>query len=202
MSKQNKLNRLATARIPFPSGDWIMHAYGDDAQDYSPQLALIPAWYAEKDIPSKSLVRVHSECLTGDIFHSLKCDCGAQLDAAMERIADEGGVLIYLRQEGRGIGIVEKLKAYQLQNEGLDTVDANLKLGHAADQRTYEDVPAILDDLGITEVRLITNNPDKIESLQALGVAVVHREALIIEDKPENEDYMKTKKERMGHLLP
>jgi GTP cyclohydrolase II len=148
------------------------------------------------------LVRIHSECFTGDVLGSRRCDCGDQLHAAMNLIASEQrGIILYLRQEGRGIGLAEKLKAYNLQDSGLDTVDANLALGHAADARDYSIAAAILRDLGVRSVRLITNNPDKISELRRLDVSVVERVAIETAIYPENAGYLLTKAERMNHLL-
>ena len=148
------------------------------------------------------LIRLHSECLTGDVFGSAKCDCGDQLDAALERIQADGcGVLLYLRQEGRGIGLVNKIKAYALQETGLDTVDANRALGLPDDMRDYSLAMQIIAYLGITRVRLLTNNPSKIAALTDNGIQVVSREAIQMASNPVNHDYLVTKKERMGHLL-
>ncbi|KGK89836.1 3,4-dihydroxy-2-butanone 4-phosphate synthase [Desulfosporosinus sp. HMP52] len=148
------------------------------------------------------LVRVHSECLTGDVFHSKRCDCGDQLAAAMEEIEQEGrGVLLYMRQEGRGIGLLNKLRAYKLQEEGKDTVEANLALGFPEDLRDYGVGAQILADLGISKVRLMTNNPRKIVGLEGYGLDVVERVPLEISSKPENTKYLCTKKQKMGHFL-
>lgn len=148
------------------------------------------------------LVRVHSSCATGDIFGSLRCECGEQLHKAMERIEKEGkGVIVYLNQEGRGIGLMEKIKAYKLQEEGLDTVDANLHLGHQADERDYGVGAQILRHLGVTKMRLMTNNPVKRVGLEAYGLTVVENVPIEITPNPYNEFYMRTKKERMGHVL-
>jgi GTP cyclohydrolase II len=148
------------------------------------------------------LVRLHSECLTGDVFGSLKCDCGPQLDAALHRIAEEGwGVLLYLRQEGRGIGLVNKLRAYALQDQGFDTVDANLRLGFAIDARDFGVAAKMLDLLGQQRVRLLTNNPAKVAGLSAAGINVVERVAHQIAANPHNEGYLATKRDRTGHVL-
>ncbi|ARJ06056.1 riboflavin biosynthesis protein RibBA [Cnuibacter physcomitrellae] len=150
-----------------------------------------------------ALVRVHSECLTGEAFGSLKCECGPQLDASLDLIAEHGGAVIYLRgQEGRGIGLVNKLRAYRLQEDGLDTLDANLALGLPADARDYTAASAILDDLGITSVRLLTNNPEKVRQLEEHGIAVSERVPLVVGGSAFNENYLDTKRDRMGHLLP
>ena len=148
------------------------------------------------------LARVHSECLTGDVFGSLRCDCGRQLDESMQIIAKEGkGVILYMNQEGRGIGLVEKIKAYSLQDKGLDTVEANEALGHKADLRDYGIGAQILVDLGIKNIRLLTNNPRKIVGLEGYGLHVVERVSLEIEPNPANYRYLKTKKEKLGHNL-
>ena len=148
------------------------------------------------------LVRVHSECLTGDVFHSLRCDCGDQLAAALAMIENEGsGVLLYLSQEGRGIGLLNKLKAYKLQEEGLDTVDANLKLGLPADLRDYGIGAQILQDLGLGSIRILTNNPKKIIGLEGYGLSVTEQVPIVAVANPHNEEYLATKRDRMGHTL-
>ena len=149
------------------------------------------------------LVRVHSECLTGDVFHSLRCDCGEQLEAALAMIEREGaGVLLYLSQEGRGIGLLNKLRAYKLQEEGLDTVDANLKLGLPADLRDYGIGAQILVDLGLSSIRILTNNPKKIHGLEGYGLSVADQVPIQSVPNPHNEEYLRTKRERIGHIAP
>ncbi len=153
------------------------------------------------DFSKPVLMRFHSECLTGDLFHSLRCDCGEQLEEAMRKTAKEGGVIIYLRQEGRGIGIINKLKAYQLQDKGADTIEANELLGLPVDNREYDSAIEIIQQLGITNVRLLTNNPLKVEAFAKTSVKVVERVGLEIAKRPENERYLNTKRDDMGHKL-
>jgi 3,4-dihydroxy 2-butanone 4-phosphate synthase / GTP cyclohydrolase II len=156
----------------------------------------------EVDGAEDVLVRVHSECLTGDVFHSLRCDCGEQLELALRRIDQEGkGVVLYLSQEGRGIGLLSKLKAYELQEQGLDTVEANLRLGFAADQREYGIGSQILADLGLSTIRVLTNNPKKISGIAGFGLEVVAQEPIVVEPNNENRRYLETKREKLGHKL-
>jgi GTP cyclohydrolase II len=151
---------------------------------------------------SPPLVRIHSQCLTGDVFHSLRCDCRQQLEMALGMIRDEGaGILIYEQQEGRGIGLMAKLQAYQLQDEGLDTVEANERLGFKADQRDFALPAEMLKALGVTRVRLLSNNPEKVEALERAGVEVVERVPCEVTPSPHAEEYLKTKKEKLGHLF-
>ena len=187
--------------IPTLHGDFRVRGYSDAATG-AEHLALIAGASGSEALGAGALVRVHSECLTGEALGSLKCDCGPQLDAAMAAIAAEGGVIIYLRgHEGRGIGLLAKLQAYRLQEEGLDTLDANLALGLPADAREYVAAAAILEDLGLGEVRLLTNNPDKIAQLSAEGITVLERVPLLVGQQASNRGYLQAKRDRMGHLL-
>jgi GTP cyclohydrolase II len=192
------LKRQADALLPTPWGTFRMIAYARRNDDPLPHLAMVHENFDVQNHPT--LVRVHSECMTGDVFHSHRCDCGEQLDYAMRLAAERGGVVIYLRQEGRGIGLINKLKAYQWQDKGLNTAEANIKLGFKADERTYEDAITILQDLSIQKITLLTNNPLKINYLQAEGIQVINREPIVIEAKEENEFYLHTKRDFMGHL--
>jgi len=178
-------------------GDLAFRAYRDEITGFE-HLAVFRG-----PLGDGALVRVHSECLTGEVFGSARCECGPQLDTALERIAAEGGVVVYLRgHEGRGIGLVAKLRAYALQDEGYDTVDANLALGFAADARDFGAAAAILADLGVRRVRLLTNNPDKERQLEEHGVAVDELVPLITGVARDNAGYLGTKRDRMGHVLP
>jgi 3,4-dihydroxy 2-butanone 4-phosphate synthase/GTP cyclohydrolase II len=194
-----QVERVAQARIPTAHG--VFRAVGYRATfDDAEHVALV---YGELGNGDDVLVRVHSECLTGDVFGSLRCDCGPQLQAALARVADEGrGVVLYMRgHEGRGIGLLHKLQAYQLQDQGRDTIDANLELGLPADARDYGTGAQILADLGIRSMRLLTNNPAKRAGLEGYGLQVVGRVALPVRPHPENVRYLRTKRDRMGHLL-
>lgn len=197
--KREKLVELERkVSLPTEAGRFDLYLYRSLPDDHH-HLALVMGRPAEQPAP---LVRVHSECLTGDVFGSLRCDCGTQLKAAMERIAAEGhGVVLYMRQEGRGIGLAKKLHAYELQEAGLDTVEANQKLGFDADLRDYGIGAQILADLGLKRIRLLTNNPRKIIGLKGHGLEVVERVALVLPTTEHNERYLETKRTKMGHWL-
>jgi 3,4-dihydroxy 2-butanone 4-phosphate synthase/GTP cyclohydrolase II len=193
------VKRLTEARLPTQWGDFTCYAY-ESVLDGTEHLAFVKgAVQGQDDV----LVRVHSECLTGDVFGSLRCDCGPQLAAAMQQVGEEGlGVVVYLRgHEGRGIGLGHKLRAYHLQDRGHDTVDANVALGLPVDSREYGIGSQILVDLGVTTMRLMTNNPAKYGGLEGFGLEIVERVPLLTEPNPENIHYLRTKRERMGHLL-
>jgi 3,4-dihydroxy 2-butanone 4-phosphate synthase/GTP cyclohydrolase II len=183
--------------VPTEHGAFRFRAYRD-RQTGADHLAIISG-----NPTNGALIRVHSECLTGEVFASEKCECGPQLDAALDAIQQEGGVVIYMRgHEGRGIGLINKLKAYRLQEDGLDTIDANLALGFPADGRDYGAAVAILEDLGISEVRAITNNPEKLRQLKERGITVIERVPLVVGVGEFNEKYLEAKRDRMGHVLP
>ncbi|MDQ3841510.1 MAG: bifunctional 3,4-dihydroxy-2-butanone-4-phosphate synthase/GTP cyclohydrolase II [Actinomycetota bacterium] len=185
-------------RLPTQFGEFRLKAYENDVDDMT-HLALIMGEPEGKD---NVLVRVHSACLTGDAFHSLRCDCGGQLDRAMRAIAEEGeGVLVYMQQEGRGIGLLNKMKAYHLQDEGLDTVEANQRLGFAPDLRDYGIGAQILKDLDLSRIRFMTNNLTKVVGLQGFGLEITERIPLEVEPNGENERYLKTKKEKLNHVF-
>jgi 3,4-dihydroxy 2-butanone 4-phosphate synthase / GTP cyclohydrolase II len=197
--KDKLVKRTAEARIPTAYGDFTCYVY-ESVMDGEQHLALVKGdVHGEENV----LVRVHSECLTGDVFGSLRCDCGPQLDAAIKRIAEEGvGCVVYLRgHEGRGIGIGHKLRAYTLQEQGHDTVDANLELGLPVDSREYGIGAQILVDVGVTTMRVMTNNPAKYGGLEGFGIDIVGRVPLESVPNPENINYLRTKRERMGHML-
>lgn len=192
------VERRVSSRIPTPDGIFNLHLYREPGTEKE-HLAFTMGTWNESD---PVLVRMHSECFTGDVLGSMRCDCGDQLKAALVEISREGrGALIYLRQEGRGIGLEEKLKAYNLQDTGLDTVEANLALGHSADARDYSVGAAILHDLGIGMVRLLTNNPAKVGGLEAYGINVTERVPLEMMIHEHNRDYLVTKVKRMHHLI-
>ncbi len=192
--------RVTDVALPNTKGDFQLHLYENRYDENEHHIAMVKGDVAKGELVT---VRVHSECLTGDVFGSHRCDCGLQLDMAMDQIAAEGcGVIVYMRQEGRGIGLANKIKAYRLQEEGKDTVEANEALGFAADSREYWFAAQMLKDLGVQNIRLLTNNPLKVSGLQQYGINVVERVALQVSSNPENEKYLRTKKEKMGHILP
>jgi 3,4-dihydroxy 2-butanone 4-phosphate synthase/GTP cyclohydrolase II len=197
--REKLVQRVSTARMPTSHGDFVTHVY-ESSVNGEQHLALIRGII---DTEAPILVRVHSECLTGDVFGSRRCDCGQQLDAALEQIASDGtGVVLYLRgHEGRGIGLAHKLRAYALQEQGLDTVDANLALGLPVDTRDYSVGAQILADLGVRRMRLMTNNPAKYAGLDGYGLEIAERTPLVVRPEAENLAYLRTKQDRLGHLL-
>ena len=188
---------VASSKLPTEWGEFQLHVFAD-SDTGKEHLALI---YGRPQDDAAALCRVHSECLTGDALHSLRCDCGSQLQEAMRRVAAQGsGVILYLRQEGRNIGLGNKIRAYALQDKGADTVQANMELGFAADERDYSMCAPILKSLGISALRLMTNNPKKVSALQDLGFEVSERLALITGENSHNQYYLATKRDKLGHL--
>ncbi|RTH07495.1 bifunctional 3,4-dihydroxy-2-butanone-4-phosphate synthase/GTP cyclohydrolase II [Thermus scotoductus] len=192
------VKREAEALLPTRFGEFRILGYRDSLTGEEHAALVMGSWDPEEPV----LVRMHSECLTGDALHSLRCDCGFQRDLALERISKEGkGVLVYLRQEGRGIGLINKIRAYHLQDQGLDTVEANLALGFPPDLRDYGVGAQILYDLGVRKMRLLTNNPRKVKALSGFGIEIVERIPLRAGDNPHNERYLQAKKEKLGHWM-
>lgn len=189
-------SQLVSSRLPSKYGQFVIDAF-DSGREEQPHLALHNAGVRSGVVN----VRIHSECITGDVFGSIRCDCGEQLSASLQYIEQHGGVLIYLRQEGRGIGLVNKLKAYNLQDEGFDTIVANHQLGFATDLRNYDAAIAILKQLGIIRINLLTNNPEKLEAFENSGIYIESRIPVIISPVADNERYLQTKKDGMGHLI-
>ena len=189
---------IASSQLPTPWGTFQMHGFEDDASGKEHVVLTLGEFDDEKPV----LARIHSECLTGDALFSMRCDCGFQLQEALKRISEEGrGALLYLRQEGRGIGLLNKIKAYHLQDGGADTVEANEQLGFEADMRDYSMCITMLEHLGIKQVRLMTNNPRKVGALKKFGVPVVEREPLQVGKNRHNEDYLATKAGKLGHMM-
>jgi GTP cyclohydrolase II len=195
-----RLRKVAEASFPSRFGQFRIHGF-EGRRGHAVEEAVVLTM-GDIATPAPPLVRIHSECLTGDVFHSLRCDCRAQLELALSLIAEEGrGILIYEHKEGRGIGLLNKLRAYELQDAGADTVEANEKLGFEADLRNYEMPPEILRHFGATRVRLLSNNPEKIEALERAGITVSERVPCQPAVTATAEDYLRTKKEKLGHLL-
>ncbi|RKV72271.1 MAG: GTP cyclohydrolase II [Neisseria sp.] len=192
-----KIKYIASCRLPTEWGVFTMHGFEEaDGQEH---IALSMGDFSD-GLPVLS--RIHSECLTGDALFSQKCDCGPQLKAAMQAVQKEGrGIIVYLRQEGRGIGLINKIRAYRLQDQGLDTVEANLKLGLPVDARDFSLAKHIYDHLGVHEIKLLTNNPEKVSTLQQAGISIVERIPLQVGENSENERYLHTKAEKLGHFL-
>lgn len=192
------INRLVTSRIPTPYGQFQLILFANN-YDHKEHMAFVLGTVQDQE---NVLLRVHSECFTGDVLGSLRCDCGEQLERAFQLVGEaKRGAILYLRQEGRGIGLLDKLRAYNLQDQGYDTVEANLKLGHQADERDYTAAGLIIRDLGIRSIKLVTNNPKKISELGKLGVNVKQRIPIEIPARPENLAYLRTKMQRMNHIL-
>ena len=205
--KEKLVEKVVEVKLPTLYGDFQLHLYKSKVDDYL-HLAFCAGGVGKKAEGASViqeepiLVRVHSECLTGDIFGSKRCECGEQLDTALGRIQKAGkGVLLYIRQEGRGIGLINKLKSYELQEQGFDTVDANLKLGLPADLREYGTGAQILYDLGIRKMRILTNNPKKMHSVGGYGLEIVEQTPIEIPPSEHNRDYLRTKRDRMGHIF-
>ena len=197
-SRAITVERVATAKLPTQIGQFMIAGYRSTTSDEE----FVVLYKGEMDGEVPTLVRIHSQCLTGDVFRSIKCDCGPQLHKTMEMIEAEGrGAIVYQQQEGRGIGIINKIRAYALQDEGADTVEANAQLGFAIDARTYQQCAEILFDLGLCKVRVISNNPEKLKALERAGLQIVERIPIEVESTPCAAHYLRTKKEKMGHLL-
>jgi len=193
--KTNNTQFITQAKLPTEYGEFTIHVFEHKGQEH---LLLTQGEITPSDVV---LTRVHSECLTGDGLFSLRCDCGPQLAFAMSQIAKQKkGIIIYLRQEGRGIGLTEKIKAYHLQDQGFDTFDANVKLGHPPDNRNYDMLSDVFQYLGVKQIKLMTNNPDKIQSIESQGVEVTERIAIQVGHNPHNNSYLQTKKDKFNHF--
>lgn len=192
------VEHVATAKLPTAIGEFLISGYR--STNSNEEFVVLHKGEMRPDVPT--LVRIHSQCLTGDVFGSVKCDCGPQLEQAMRMIEAEGrGAIVYQQQEGRGIGIINKIRAYALQDEGADTVEANEALGFAVDARSYRQCAEILFDLGLCKVRVMSNNPDKLKALEEAGLNVVERIPIEIDTQEPAAHYLRTKKEKLGHLL-
>lgn len=188
----------ARSTVPTEFGNFTVYAFSENQNDWSPQLV----WVADNtDFSAAVNVRFHSECITGEVFHSKKCECGQQLSESMKYVSEHGGIIIYLRQGGRNIGIINKLRAYSLQEKGFDTVEANLMLGLEADGRSFDDAIQILKMFNIKEINLLTNNPEKLKAVQESGIRLKNRLPMEIEPNEVNSGYLDTKKSFFGHLL-
>ena len=192
------LKLQAESNVPTQFGEFKMMAFSEDDKNWMPHMALIAK---DTDLEKPTNVRIHSECITGEVFHSKKCECGEQLDAAMKFMQENGGIILYLRQEGRNIGIINKLKAYALQEKGLDTVQANLQLGLPADDRDFSVAIDMLEQIGVKSVNLMTNTPEKIRFIKNSNIAYNSRIPLQIKSNDASASYLKTKKDYFGHLL-
>lgn len=195
MSMQPTFEKSSIANLPSKYGHFKIRVYKEGIQEH---LAIFTDGFETQEAP---LVRIHSECLTGDTLGSIKCDCNNQLHKALELIAKQGGLVIYHRQEGRNIGLLNKVNAYCLQDQGRNTIEANVELGFKPDQRTYDVVREIFHDFGLKKIRLLTNNPAKVSVVENLDVTIVERIPIIIDPNPHNEGYLKVKKEQMGHIF-
>lgn len=192
------LKLQAESNVPTQFGEFRMMAFSEDDKNWMPHMALIAK---DTDLEKPTNVRIHSECITGEVFHSKKCECGEQLDSAMKYMQENGGIILYLRQEGRNIGIINKLKAYALQENGLDTVQANLQLGLPADNRDFSVAIDMLEQIGVKSVNLMTNNPEKIKFIKDSNIAYISRIPLQIKSNEASASYLKTKRDYFGHLL-
>ena len=192
------LKLQAESNVPTQFGEFRMMAFSEDDKNWMPHMALIAK---DTDLEKPTNVRIHSECITGEVFHSKKCECGEQLDSAMKYMQENGGIILYLRQEGRNIGIINKLKAYALQEKGLDTVQANLQLGLPADDRDFSVAIDMLEQIGVKSVNLMTNNPEKIKFIKDSNIGYNSRIPLQIKSNEASASYLKTKKDYLGHLL-
>ncbi len=195
MKSHIPFEKSSIANLPSKYGHFKIRAYKEGHQEH---LVIFTENFEQQEAP---LVRIHSQCLTGDTFGSIKCDCNNQLHKALELIAKKGGLIIYHAQEGRNIGLLNKLNAYALQDQGRNTIEANIELGFAPDQRTYDVVREVFHDFGLTKIRLLTNNPAKVTVVEELDVEIIERIPVIINPNPYNEGYLKTKKECMGHII-